>query len=103
MSRIHLAALLAVAAFALPASTILAQFVQPGQQGGTPDRGTQGRVFEDRDVKTCNGAQGGSRIVRSDCDIEAATTEVVSHEQKTDLSFKLHTPSTLQCSATTTT
>ena len=103
MSRIHLTALLAVAALALPASTTLAQFVQPGQQGGTPDQGTQGRVFENHDVKTCKGAQGGSRIVRSDCDIEAPPTEIVSHEQKIDLSFKQHAPSAVQCSATTTT
>src|SRR5262245_9629549 len=104
MSRIHLAALLAVAAFGLPASPTFAQFVQPGQQGGTPEQGTQGRVFENHDVKTCKGAQGGSRIVRSDCVIEAETApEIVSHEQKTDLSFKLRAPSTLECSATTTT
>jgi hypothetical protein len=104
MSRIHLVALLAVAAFALPASTSLAQFVQPGQQGGTPDQGTQGRVFEDRDVKTCKGAQGGSRIVRSDCELEAATEPgIASFEQKIDLSFKPHAPSAIQCSATTTT
>ena len=103
MSRIHLAALLAVAA-ALPASTTFAQFVQPGQQGGTPDQGTQGRVFENHDVKTCKGAQGGSRIVRSDCDIEAETdAAIVSAEQKIDLSFKQHAPSAVQCSATTTT
>jgi len=104
MSRIYLAALLAVPALALPTSTTFAQFVAPGQQGGTPDRGTQGRVFEDQDVKTCKGAQGGSRIVRSDCEIEAKTeAEVVSHEQKIDLSFKLDPPSTVQCSASTTT
>src|SRR5262245_54497118 len=104
MSRIHLAALLAVAAFALPASPTFAQFVQPGQQGGTPDQGTQGRVFENHDVKTCQGAQGGSRIVKSECEVKAETEpQVVSHEQKIDLSFKLHAPSTLQCSATTTT
>ena len=104
MSRIHLAALLAVAALALPVSPGFAQFVQPGQQGGTPDQGTQGRVFEDRDVKNCKGAQGGSRIVRSECDVAAATErEIVSHEQKIDLSFKPHASSTLECSATTTT
>lgn len=103
MSRIRLAALHAVAALALPASTALAQFVQPGQQGGTPDQGTQGRVFENHDVKTCKGAQGGSRIVRSDCDTQPETTEIVSHEQKIDLSFKPHAAATTQCSVTTTT
>jgi hypothetical protein len=104
MSRIHLAALLAVTALALPASTAFAQFVTPGTQGGTPDRGTEGRVFEDRDVKTCTGAQGGSRIVKSDCEIEAqAEPESVSHEQTIDLLFKLDAPSTVQCSASTTT
>src|SRR5688572_18302099 len=103
MSRIHLAALLAVTALALPASTTFAQFVAPGMQGGTPDRGIEGRVFEDRDVKTCVGVQGGSRVVRSDCEIEAETeAESVSHEQTIELSFKLDAPST-QCSAATTT
>ena len=104
MNRIHLAVLLGVTTLALPASTANAQFVTPGTAGGTPDRGTEGRVFEDRDVKSCRGAQGGSRIVRSDCVIKAETEpESVSHEQKIDLSFKLDPPSAVQCSATTTT
>jgi len=104
MSRIHLAALVAVATLALPASTAYAQFVTPGTAGGTPDRGTEGRVFEDRDVKSCRGAQGGSRIVRSDCVIKAETEpESVSHEQTIDLSFKLDAPSAVQCSAAATT
>lgn len=104
MSRIHLAALLAVTTLALPASTTSAQFVTPGMQGGTPDRGTEGRVFEDRDVKTCRGVQGGSRIARSDCAKKAETEpESVSHEQTIDLSFHLDAPSAVQCSASTTT
>ena len=100
MRRIHLAALLAVTALALPASPTAAQFVAPG----TPDRGVQGRVFEDQHVKTCMGAQGGSRVVRSDCAIEAETeAETVSHEQTIELLFKLDAPVTTQCSASTTT
>jgi hypothetical protein len=102
MNRIHLAAL-AVAALALPTSITSAQFVTPGTAGGTPDRGTEGRVFEDRDVKTCLGVPGGSRVVRSDCDRETQT-EIVSREQTTELLFKLNAPPlATQCSATTTT
>jgi len=101
MSRIHLAPL-AVTALALPASTTFAQFVAPGMEGGTPDRGTEGRVFEDRDVKTCLGVPGGSRVVRSECELRQ--TEIVSRAQTVDLSFKLAAPpSTMQCSASTTT
>jgi hypothetical protein len=102
MSRIHLAVLLTVTGLALPAASTLAQLVTPGMQGGSPDRGTEGRVFEDRDVETCVGAQGGSRLVKSDC--TEAETESVSHEQTIELLFKLDAPpSTLQCSAATTT
>jgi hypothetical protein len=100
MSRIHLAALLTLPALALTASTAVAQVVfGPGMQG-TADRSNQGRVLEDKDVYTCQGASGGSRV-RANCEVE---TETASFEQEIKLSFKLEPPTpTAQCGAITTT
>ena len=99
MRRIHLAAQLAVTALGLAATTTFAQ-IGPTPPGGIPGRGSDGRVLDGRDVYTCTGTPGGSRI-RPNCDFE---TKTVSHEQPLKLSFKLNEPPpTAHCSAAVTT
>jgi hypothetical protein len=100
MSRLHVIALLALSAFALPASSASAQFIYgPGMQGGS-DRSTSGRVTERDDIYTCQAAPGGSRV-RENCEIETTTVRL---EQEISLLFKLNAlPLATQCGATTTT
>jgi hypothetical protein len=100
MSPIHVTALLALSTLALPASTAVAQVIFGPAMQGTPGTGSHGRVTEDDDIYTCQGAPGGSRI-RENCELETTTMRM---EQRIELSFKLAPPMTaLQCGATTTT
>jgi hypothetical protein len=101
MSAIHVTALLALSALALPASPAFAQIIfGPGMAGGS-DRSTPGRVIDDESVYTCQGAPGGSRI-RESCETETTTAR---HEQEIKLSFKLNPlpAAAAQCSARTAT
>jgi hypothetical protein len=100
MSQLHVAALLALSAFALPASPACAQIIfAPGMQG-TAERGIQGRATERDDVYTCQGAPGGSRV-RENCETGTTTLRL---EQEMRIAFKLNAlPVAAQCGATTTT
>jgi hypothetical protein len=100
MSRLHLAALVALSALVLPTSPGVAQVFVGGASQNTADRANQGRATEDSNVYHCQGAAGGSRV-RPNCEFE---TETARAEQQIKLSFKLAPPPTeLQCSASTTT
>ena len=97
MSRIHLAALLALSALARPA---LAQVIFAPGMGAGADRGMQGRVTERDDIYTCQAAPGGSRV-RENCEAETTTLKL---EQQMRIAFKLNAPpAPLQCGASTTT
>ena len=97
MSRINLAALLALSALALPA---FSQVIFAPGMGGGADRGTQGRVTERDDIYTCQAAPGGSRV-RENCEPETTTLKL---EQQMRIAFKLNAPpAPLQCGASTTT
>jgi type 1 fimbria pilin len=99
MSRIHIIALLALSALALPTSTAFAQAIfGPGMTPQT-GRSNPGRVTEGKDVETCQAAAGGSRV-RANCEIETTT---VRAEQEIKLSFEIPALISTQCSATTTT
>jgi hypothetical protein len=100
MSRLPVAALLAVSAAAIPASTASAQVIFGRGMQGVPDRSIPGRATERDDVYTCQAAPGGSRV-RENCDIEPETLRM-EHEMR--LAFKLKAPPpTPQCGAATTT
>ena len=100
MSQLHVAALLALSAFALEASPAAAQVIfGPGMQGGA-DRGIQGRATERDDIYTCQGLPGGSRV-RENCESETTTLKL---EQQMRIAFKLNAPpQAAQCGASTTT
>jgi hypothetical protein len=101
MSRLHVAALLAMSALAIPASTALAQVIFGRGMEGVPDRSIPGRATESDDVYTCQAAPGGSRV-RENCDVETTTLRL---EQEMRIAFKLKAPPPPppQCSAATTT
>jgi hypothetical protein len=97
MSRIYVSALLALSAFAVPQSTVLAQFI-PGLKG-TSDISKQGSVHE-RDVPMCQAAPGGSRI-RENCEPE---TTVLRAEKNVPIFIEIPPlPNKRECGATTTT
>lgn len=99
MSKLHVVAVVASFALALPASRSSAQAIfGPGMQG-VPDRSMQGRVTEG-DTYTCSAAPGGSRI-RANCD---AAEEIANFKLDQQLKLALETPAPLeQCGASTTT
>jgi hypothetical protein len=101
MSRLHVIALLALSAVALPASTAFAQVIFGPGMGGGQDRSTPGRVTERDDVYTCQAAPGGSRM-RENCETETTTT---SFRTEHTLEFLIEAPPVLsvQCGASTTT
>jgi hypothetical protein len=97
MSRIHVTALLALSAFAVPTSTVFAQFAR---SQGTSDQSNQGGVHE-KDLPMCQAGPGGSRV-RPNCeDTEPTTLRTVD---KTN-TFLIEIPAlpTRECGATTTT
>ena len=99
MSRIHVAALLALSVYALPASTAFGQVIFAPSSGPSPTS-NEGRATDSDSIYHCQGAPGGSRI-RENCETE---TETVRMEQELKLSIKLAPPpSTFQCGASTTT
>jgi hypothetical protein len=100
MSQLHIAAVVAMSALALPASTAFAQvFVgRPGGMQSVPDRSIDGRAT-DADVYTCAAAPGGSRV-RPNCEVE---TDTLNFEQEIKFLLKLNAPPIAQCGATTTT
>jgi len=93
MRRNHVAALLALWGFALPASSSFAQ-VFPGLRG-VPDISRPGHIGDD-DVVMCNAAPGGSRI-RPNCE-EATRPSSLRGEPEKLPSAPLLVP---QCQATT--
>jgi hypothetical protein len=100
MRQIHVTALVALAALALPA-TALAQVIFGRGMRGVPDRAIEGRATDDDDVYTCAAAPGGSRI-RPNCEVE---TETASFEIQQQLRIALNPPPLpdAQCGAATTT
>ena len=100
MSRIHVAALLALSALALPASTVFAQvFDSAGLQGGS-DLSNQGGVTDDKDTPICQGAAGGSRM-RQNCEVETETLR--AQQEAKPLVIQIPALESRECSATTTT
>ncbi len=100
MSRLHIAALVALSALVLPASPGVAQVFVGGASQNMDARANHGRATASSDIDHCQGAPGGSRI-RENCETETTTARM---EQEIRLSFKLAPPPTeLQCSASTTT
>ena len=99
MSKLHVAALVALCAAGPAASTAFAQAIfRPG--AGAADRSIHGRVTDD-DVYTCAAAPGGSRV-RANCEVE---TETATFEMQQRLKIALKPPPLPgeQCGATTTT
>jgi hypothetical protein len=98
MSRIHVTALLALAALAVPASSIFAQrFERPS--GQVAPRSRPGSV-NDADLQLCGSSGGGSRV-RPNCDEPKTTT--VRFEQNVNLLIDVPAILSVQCAATTTT
>ena len=90
MSRIHVAALLALSALVPLSLPALAQDITSNE----------GRATDRDDIQHCQAAAGGSRV-RENCEVETST---VRAEQDLKLSIKLNAPpANVQCSATTTT
>jgi hypothetical protein len=89
MSRIHVAALVALSALALPASTAFAQTTF--NNNNVSDTANQGRVG---DAAMCQGAAGGSRV-RKNCDTPEPTT------LRAEVRNRPPTPSGPLCEATT--
>jgi hypothetical protein len=98
MSRIHVTALLALSALAVPASTGFAQFI-PGLQG-TSAITNQGGVHE-KDVPMCQAAPGGSRM-RPNCEDMESTT-VRTKEQANTFLIEIPAIENRECGAITTT
>lgn len=99
MSRIHVAALLALSVCALPASTAFGQVIFAPSSGPSPTS-NEGRATDRDDIVHCQAAAGGSRV-RENCELETTT---VRAEQELKLSIKLNAPpANRQCSASTTT
>ena len=100
MSRMHVTALLALSALALPTSPVFAQvFERP--PGGTPaTRSNPGGVTDSDDVQLCGSSAGASRV-RANCEPEETTTLRLTQEIK--LSIELPAIPNAQCAATTTT
>ena len=98
MSRTHVAALLALSAFAFPASTVLAQriFAPPEP----PPRAQPGAVNERDSVTVCGTSGGGTRIRESNCQFETTTLRT---EMELKLSIEIPAIPSAQCAATTTT
>ena len=99
MGQLHITALLALSALALPASTAFAQFVASPGAIGAPDRANLGRATERNDLQTCGATAGASRV-RPNCELETTTVRA-----ETELTFLIDLPALLsaQCGATTTT
>lgn len=99
MSRIHVAALLALSVYALSDSTAFGQVIFAPSSGPSPTS-NEGRATDRDDVQHCQAAAGGSRV-RENCEVETTT---IRAEQDLKLSIKLNAPPVnLQCGATTTT
>jgi hypothetical protein len=97
MSKLTVAALVALAAVSLPASPVFAQIFVGSGARGMSDRGIEGRVTEG-DVYTCVAAPGGSRI-RPNCDV----VEEIEQLQKEMRRLQAPPPVLAQCGASTTT
>ena len=99
MNRIHVAALLALSVYALPASPAFGQVIFAPSSGPSPTS-NEGRATDRDDIVHCQAAAGGSRV-RENCELETTT---VRAEQELKLSIKLNAlPANVQCGATTTT
>ena len=99
MSKLYLAALVALAALSLPTSATFAQVIFGRGMGGVSDRAIHGRATADDDIYTCSAAPGGSRI-RPNCDV----TEEIQRLQQEELRRLAQPPPLLaQCGASTTT
>ena len=98
MSRIHVTALLALSALALPSPVFAQKFERPGGEPAPLSR--PGSVNERDDVQLCGSSGGGSRV-RSNCEEPETTT--VRFEQELKLVIDVPAVLTMQCAATTTT
>lgn len=99
MSRIHVTALLALSALALPTSPVFAQkFERPG--GEPAPRSNPGGVTDNDDLQLCGSSAGASRV-RSNC--EEPETTILRTTQELNLSIELPAIPSAQCAATTTT
>lgn len=99
MSRIHVTALLALAAIQLPASPAFAQIIFGPGMGGGADTAIQGRATGRNDVYTCQAAPGGSRV-RENCEV---VTEIEQLQQQMKMAKLLRPPPLVQCGASTAT
>jgi len=99
MSRIHITALLALAAVQLTASPAFAQVIFAPGMGGGIDTAIQGRATGRNDVYTCQAAPGGSRV-RENCEV---VTEIEQIQQQAKMAKLLRPPPLVQCGASTTT
>jgi hypothetical protein len=97
MCRIHVAALLALSALALPTSTPFAQVIfGPGM---TPQAGRSSQGRMEGDAPTCQASAGGSRV-RENCEAKEPTTVRIEQDLKVLLELPAQ-PSGPQCEATT--
>ena len=100
MSRIHVAALLALSTLALPTSAALAQAIFSGPSAA-PTTGNQGSASE-KDVPQCQGAPGGSRMRKRDRGGCQEVAEAVERaEQQIDVTLELPQSNEIVCEATT--
>jgi hypothetical protein len=99
MSRIHVTALLALSALALPVSFACGQQIfSAGGATPTSQQGTTGK-----DVPHCQGAPGGSRMRsrKSEDNCVAAAEAAARVEQPLKVTLEVPQPEALQCEATT--